>query len=138
MQDETTDSADYFVREQAYLRDTYAALRKETRELETYTLLAVGAIWSWCAANSGTGHIAYLVWLPVVIVGLFGMRAFGVYLHMRALNRYLSTLESRLCDSTGWMHFAAASDYRWIWPATAFVFWVTLTVLTLLVPFVLR
>jgi len=134
------DMPDYLVKEADHLRARYGELRRETRALETYTLTAVGVIWSWCAANGESTHSDYLVWLPVPVVLLFGIRALGISLLMSTVGSYLLRLESTftdLPDELGWERFSRKDRAMTIWPFTAYAFWGSLSVLSVVAPFVL-
>ena len=129
---------EYLIKESEYLRKIYEDFRKETKALEKYTLLAIGGIWSWCIANyTSNNNIYYLTWLPVIIVSLLGFRAFGIYMQMKTVKKYLIRLESSINGmpkEIGWERFLLNEPLRVIWPLTAFMFWITLTILTIVAP----
>ncbi len=136
MNDQFISSSEYLVKEIEYLRRTFSDLRNETRALETYTLLSVGAIWSWYATNSSSSQVDFVLWLPFIVVNLFGIRALGVYMQMRTIRKYLEKLEAtlNLPGELGWEHFLNVHKTRAIWPITAFAFWITLSILTSITP----
>jgi hypothetical protein len=139
MNNRLNNTEEYLNNEINFLRTNFADLRKETRALETYTLISVSAIWSWCAANSNSSHVIYLIWLPVLMVILFGIRAFGVYLQMITIKRYLVEIENNtISNDFGWEKFQRNSKLREIWPITAFAFWIILSVVTLIAPTLFR
>ena len=134
--DQFSRSLEYLEKEVDYLRSTYSEHRKETRALETYALLAVGAVWSWCATNSSYSQVPFVLWVPFIIANLFGIRAFGVYMQMRTIQKYLANLEKteKLPCELGWEDFIGKDYTRAIWPITAFIFWGTLCILTSIAP----
>lgn len=139
MNEQGSNSSEYLDKEIDYLRNTYLALRKETRDLESYTLLAIGVIWSWFATNSNATHAVFIVWLPLILVQLFGIRALGVFMQMRTIRKYLKQIENdKLPSGSGWENFLEQDKARFIWPITAFSFWTALTILAIIVPFLIR
>jgi hypothetical protein len=72
-----TDITEYIIKESEHVRKVYDDRINQTRTLERYSLLATGAIWSWCATNLASTAVQILIWLPAVITFLFGVRAWG-------------------------------------------------------------
>ncbi len=133
MNESDNNSSEYLVKEVDYLRSTYVELRKETRALETYAILTVGAFCSWYIKDSGVFQNTILLWLPHMISLLFSLRAIGVYMQMCTIRKYLVKLESHLArpKDFGWEQFLNDNWTRGIWPATAIVFWTSLNIITL-------
>ena len=133
MNESVNSSLEYLAKEIDYLRSTYLELRKETRALETYAILTVGAFCSWYIKDSGTFQDTILLWLPHIISLLFSVRAIGVYMQMRTIRKYLEKLEvnSALPENLGWEGFLNQEWTRAIWPITAIIFWTSLNLITL-------
>jgi hypothetical protein len=84
----------------------YKALRKEieiylseSRSLERYTIIAVGAIWGWLITNHNDN---LMVWtIPVVLTVLAVGRRIGMNEHFKKLGAYIAEIESKF-GVTGW------------------------------------
>ncbi len=102
--DKTTIERDFFVKEIEYLRNGIDESIRETRSLERYSLLVTGAIWSWCAAAQGSPGLNVIVWLPSFLVGLFGIRAWGIAKEIKTIDKYLDRVEGilGLPEGLGW------------------------------------
>jgi hypothetical protein len=61
-------------------------------------------------------------------------------MQMRTIKKYLEKLEAavKLPGELGWENFLNKDKTRTIWPVTAFAFWTTLSVLTIIVPTLLK
>ena len=64
------DLSDYMVRESEHVRKVYDDRINQTRALEKYSLLATGAIWSWCATNLDSPAVHILIWNPSYLISL--------------------------------------------------------------------
>ncbi len=145
MKNQENSSSEYLAKEIDYLRSTYLELRKETRDLEMYAIVTVGAIWSWYVTtiSSGKDHtnysivLDYILWLPHMVAILFGARAMGVYMQMRRTKKYLEVLEenANLPAEVGWEKYLNHDWSRAIWPITAVAFWSLLSIFTGIVAF---
>mgnify|MGYP000409085972 CR=1 FL=1 len=133
-------SWEYFQKETEYLRNIYVDLRKETRSLEVYSLMMVGAIWSWCASNPTSTTVFYLAWLAFIATSLFGMRSLGIYFQMRTIREYLLEIESFYDteNDIGWEQFQNKEPLRVIWPVTSIIFWAILSISTSLFPYLVE
>ena len=121
----------YLLKEAEFLRNIYNERAKETRLLERYSLLATGAIWSWCAANPDEQATKLLLWVPAIITCVFGVRAYSIGRIMRATREYLASLESKLGlpKDFGWGHQLKQQEPGQLY--TALMFWFILQVFTL-------
>ena len=121
----------YLLKEAEFLRNVYSERAKETRLLERYSLIATGAIWSWCAANLDAPALELLLWIPAIITCLFGVRAYSIYRAMDATRDYLISIESKfgLPNDFGWGHQLKQQEQGPLY--TALTFWFILQGLTL-------
>jgi hypothetical protein len=127
--------AEITIKEMEYVRNAYDERVNQTRVLERYSLLATGAIWSWCATNVEAPEIALLKWMPAIITFLFGMRAWGNAKAIVSAKDYLTKLEKylELPEEIGWgRHLSKNQEPRLV--ITAYLFWGILQSLTILVP----
>ena len=117
---ESTD--EYLVKEAEFLRNVYSERAKETRLIERYALIAAGAIWSWCATHLDAPTLKLLVWVPPIMTGLFGLRAYAIYRAMITTRNYLATLESKLNlpEGFGWGHHLRAQERGQLYTSLAF------------------
>src|SRR5689334_1936758 len=117
-------SADEFLaKELDHVRQVYADAIQEISTIERYSVAAAAAIWSWCAAHITDPGVSTLLWLPVAVAILFGLRAWGIFQRMSAASSYLLTLERRmkLPAGIGWEHHRAPSTR--LRTVTGFLFW---------------
>jgi hypothetical protein len=134
--------------EQEFLLKEYESLKAETlsrteeaRTLERLSAGAVAGVLSWFAAS----HLAFglIWWTPVAIAILGFVRAYARANKMELTNTYLRKLECHFLpkekpfDELGWCHFQKKSKDRQLSNATI-SFWVTLLIITLGAPFLLR
>lgn len=58
---------------------------------------------------------------------------------MRTIKKYLFILESSIDGmpkELGWEKYLMSDPLRAIWPLTAFVFWITINIVSIIVPFI--
>ncbi len=130
---------DYFTKEVEQLRGMYAENAKEIWDSERYCLLATGAIWSWSAAHPGDPGGRLLLWAPVLITGLFGLRAWGTYKKMTLIRTYLAELEREIAlpNNLGWERRFSSEAARFR-TTTAYAFWFLLFAIDVVVATVFR
>ena len=116
---------EFLLLEVQYVRSLHTEAARETRALETYATLASGAIWSWVIANHDAPGRSILLWVPLAITQLLGMRAWVVYRLMRTMRKYLVALEATasLPNGLGWECFHTNAPGRRLRVATAVAFW---------------
>jgi hypothetical protein len=85
-------ASEFLLKEYEAVRREMDAAVKETRTLERYALVAVGAIWSWVVA-SDRPEFDPLKWLPALLVGFLAFRAVALTLHVDFIARYLAKAE---------------------------------------------
>ena len=129
------DLSDYMVRESEHVRKVYDDRINQTRALEKYSLLATGAIWSWCATNLDSPAVHILIWLPAVITFLFGVRAWGNAKAIYMTREYLAKIEDSISlpKDVGWGRHLRDNDEPRL-ALTAYFFWGILQLLTFLIP----
>jgi len=129
------DLADYIVKESEHVRKVYDDRINQTRTLERYSLLATGAIWSWCATNLDSPAVQILIWLPAVITFLFGVRAWGNAKAIYMTREYLAKIENSISlpENIGWGRHLRDNDEPRL-ALTAYLFWCILQLLTILIP----
>jgi hypothetical protein len=136
---EVTEIKDAFLLSEAeYLRKVYYDSDKEIGVLERYALVASGAIWSWCAANADSAVFPVLVWLPLLLQILFGLRAWGIYRMMITTRRYLAEVEEKtvgLSKDLGWGRYLSQHG-RGLRVATGYLFWAVLHAISILIALV--
>ncbi len=129
-------NSEYLINEANYLRESFDTSAKEIGMLERYALLTTGTIWAWIVSNvdNSAFNIEYIIWLPLFIQVLFGLRAWSVYNDMRALLNYISEIEKsfKLTSNLGWAQYWTRnrSKYR---STTGYVFWIILNLATILI-----
>jgi len=132
-------SQEYLKKETEYLRNTYFYYVKETRNLEIYSLMMVGGVWSWCVSNTVSASAFYLAWLAFIAINLFGVRSLGIYLQMRSIEEYLLKIESsyKIDSGMGWEQFNNSKRNRMVWAITSILFWTILSIATSVFPFLI-
>jgi len=125
------DAVAFLTKECEHLRQTYYESIKEIQTLERYCLVTVGAIWSWCAANLSQPSSQIVIWIPVLIAPLFGLRAWGIYRTLAAMRRYLHRVEAafQLPDALGWERYHGEHPDP-VQVASGYAFWIALQALT--------
>ncbi len=125
----------YLLHELAHVRAIEAQAARETRALETYATLASGAVWSFAVLNLDAPGFLGLIWLPMIVTQLLGLRAVSIYGIMRAMRRYLVRVETRVAlpEGLGWEQFFGPAPQRKTRVTTAIVFWVLLSLSNLTV-----
>jgi hypothetical protein len=129
-----TNLAEYLLKESEHLKKVYDESAKEISILERYALVATGAIWSWCAANVKSPVFHVLIWVPLIIQILFGLRAWGIYQSMVSTREYLERIEMtvQLPEGLGWGRFLKQHS-RGLRVSTSYAFWIALHIITLVV-----
>jgi hypothetical protein len=129
------DLSEYLVKESEHVRKVYDDRINQTRTLERYSLLATGAIWSWCATNLDSPAVQILIWLPAVITFLFGVRAWGNAKAIYMTRDYLIKIENRISlpENIGWGKHLRDNDEPRL-ALTAYLFWGILQIITILIP----
>lgn len=129
-------SHQYLMSEAEYMRKIFEDSAKWIEVLERYSLLVTGAIWSWVAANISNTEfqIKYIIWLPVLVQFLFGVRAWSISKDMASMIDYLKKIETKiqLPDNLGWATYwdTNRSRYR---DVTGYLFWGVLQCISLIV-----
>lgn len=124
MKDVTVSPSDYLLGESEHLRTLYRESAQETWTLERYAMAATALVWSWCAAHLDAPGFRLLIWTPVIITIVLGLRAWSIYRNMAVACQYLARLESALGlpEELGWeRHLARHRNPLRI--ATAYLFW---------------
>ncbi len=109
---------------------------KESRSLERYALTLTGGIWAWLAVNSQEHPVhPYAVWLPLLLVFLFFLRAVALYLHTNDIADHLKDTEKLAFNvpfHLGWeQKFKEKGKFK---RATFWLFWILLLAATIVVP----
>ena len=138
----TSSDREFLVDEVKQVREDYQSFIEETRRLERYAIVVVGATWSWCASNTGSFEFSLLVWFPAAAVTLFGLRAAAIHVQARAARHYLVKVEHALGvpKTLGW----GADQNRQsggipaVVAITAYLFWVVVSIGTVVVPLMLH
>lgn len=91
-----------------FLLEEYEALRKETelyitetRAVERYTIIAIGAVWAWLSANRIEHLVAWMI--PLILTIGVGLRDLTVVLHFNGLNKYICRTGAAF-RVKGWEH----------------------------------
>ena len=134
-------SFDISAEEWKELRAEVLGLVEETRKLEILAVGASGAVYTWLATHvSPATNFGLLPWFIPVLFVLFGaLRSWSLSKHIGVASDYLKALESELSQERsnvlGWeLRF---NKHRGITYWSAVIFWVTLLVITALIPFIL-
>jgi hypothetical protein len=138
----TSSDREFLVDEVEQVRKDYQSLIEETRRLERYAIVVVGATWSWCASNTDNFAFSLLVWFPAAAVTLFGLRAAAIHVQARAARHYLVKVEHALGlpNELGW----GADQNRQsggipaVVAITAYAFWAVVSIGTVVVPLIMH
>lgn len=122
----------YLMDEINFVRESYLNGVEDIRKLERYAVVIVATIWSWSAANIGNPAVAIIVWIPLVTVLLFGIRAWSISLQLRAHQEYLTTVEKDvdLPEGLGWQQNRPSGPAK-TRIVTGYLFWATLQILAI-------
>ena len=82
----------------------YSKRAQEIRETERFTMIACAAIWSWSAAHTNSPAIKYLMWFPVILSVVLGLRCLTIFLAMVSTRKYLFEIEKQIeiPEGFGW------------------------------------
>lgn len=127
-------SNEYLLKEFELLRKVYDESAKETRILERYSLLTSVAIWSWYLTSVDKPDNTFLIWIPAIVTLLLGLRAWGIYVYMISVKEYITKVEIayELPENLGW-ELNSKHHLPPLRVITAFVFWIALQALTIIV-----
>jgi len=103
-------------------------------EIERYALTLTGGIWAWGIPQANKGFAA-VMWLPLGLNLLFGLRALALYRHVNRISGYLLLVERKLWggERQGWEnYFRKNTDPLTL--ITAYVFWGSLILASLILP----
>ncbi|HVT56783.1 MAG TPA: hypothetical protein VHR45_00140 [Thermoanaerobaculia bacterium] len=122
-----------------FLLEEFKALRKEiddsvgeTRLLERVALIATGAIWAWLAEKNRLNY--WLIWSPLVIIVLSGLRSLAIFHRIKMLGLYLNSMEVKyLQPPYGWEHSKFHREHHLI-SMSAVIYWIILVILAIAVP----
>jgi hypothetical protein len=97
-------NSSWIVEESKFIRDLYYRRSQEIRETERFTMIACAAIWSWSAANTNSPAIKYLMWFPVILTVVLGLRCMTIFLAMVSARKYLFKIEKQteISGGFGW------------------------------------
>ena len=136
------DSINYLLEESKFIRSSYDSSIEETRKLERYALTLTGLTWGWYIANYGEPGYNLLIWFPCFVCFTFGIRSAAIHYRSVLLLRYLEIIESNydLPDNTGFggFHLGLSQGPPVMIAVSAYVFWIVLQIVTILVPFLLN
>ena len=134
MKNLSVKSAKYILKEFELPRKVYDESAKETRILERYSLLTAVAIWSWYLTIIDKPESKFFIWIPAIVTLLLGLRAWGIYVYVVSIKNYIAKLEiaHELPGNLGWER-SSKHHLPPLRVITAFVFWITLQALTIIV-----
>jgi hypothetical protein len=91
-------AVDWEERQAAFRLEEYKALRKEieiytqeSRALERYTIVALGATWAWLIVNKVHEWVPWTI--PPLLVVAVALRGLGFLAHFRHMGEYLAEVE---------------------------------------------
>jgi hypothetical protein len=135
-------SIDFHIKEWEALREEVRWQVDHTRRLELATVAGLGFYYAWFASTKS--HIpSYIVLsIPVLLVSLAGLRAWGTLIRTQQIDSYVRTIERKFCLATdgliGWeCTFENKFPTSSLFKRTATLFWLASFVLTVLALFVL-
>jgi len=140
--DLTQPDREFLLKELEQVRKDYEGFIEETRRLERYAIVVIGATWSWCASHEDSFAFSLLVWFPAVACALFGSRAAAIHIQARAARRYIAKVERalELPIELGWAadQMQQSTGIPAVVAITAYVFWFVVSVGTIAVPLIFR
>jgi hypothetical protein len=89
--DEKQAEADFRLEEYKALRKEIEIYVQESRALERYAIIGVGAIWVWLIANKVHDWVPWLI--PLLLTLAVAARGFSVLSQCRQLGSYLADVE---------------------------------------------
>ncbi|MCP5007371.1 MAG: hypothetical protein GY941_26050 [Planctomycetes bacterium] len=128
----------YLLSEAEYTRKTFEDSAKWIENLERYSLLVTGGIWTWVASNLNNPNFqtSYIIWLPLFVQSMFGFRAWCIYKDMVSMIDYLKIVETtlELPNNLGWATYWDKKRSR---PrvVSSYLFWCILHCITAIVAF---
>jgi hypothetical protein len=127
-------SRQFLLEEYKVLKEEISLLLQEIRKLEMAGAIAVAAILSWFASQSMQPGPAW--YIPALIPPLAGLRSWALYLRVRQLSKYISSIESVSLKGYGGPSGWESSDKRVTAGilASAVIFWLALHVAALAAP----
>jgi hypothetical protein len=131
-----TPSSEFHLQEFDALRHEMDESVKAIWDIERYILLITGGIWAWSIPQSGTAFKG-VMWLPLGLNLLFGLRALALYRHVNRISNYLLLVEKRLRadEHVGWEHyFRKHTDPFTV--GTAYVFWICILLASVILPLI--
>lgn len=128
----------FYLQEHATLRTEIENDKQHLRKLETYAVVATGAIWSWLWAHGEQG--LELAWFIPIFLGVFGfLQTKGIVADIKARAAYLRELEgavSRSGDLAGWENFLHLRRGKNDPSVVDWVFWGVFVVFAVVGPFI--
>ena len=128
---------DFRLKEYEAVRREMDEAVKETRTLERYALVAVGAIWSWIVASRKPEYVV-LMWLPALLVGFLAFRALLLTNHVTFIANYIIEIEKlfALPDLPGFeTRFKGKGTLK---RCSAYFFWLLLVLVSVIIPWVCK
>lgn len=121
---------EYAIEEYKALRIELMALTAESRQLEILALVAIGGLYSWFVTQSLVFGIVWFV--PTLFPLLSGLRAYSLYQRLKDIGHYLYQNEKKW-QCLGWENYFSTQVKGRI-ANTAFIYWLTLLLVTLISP----
>lgn len=124
-------SDEFHLKEYECLRREIEVILQDTRSLEKYIVVTIGAIWAWLHSIKS----ADWMWcIPCVFAILGATRAFGINKSFEVFHAYILKLEesfSKTGTPEGWEHFLETHDTGF--SKGSVLFWVLLILSTIIV-----
>jgi hypothetical protein len=130
-------SLDYLIQEVRLLREEMTKSMDEARLLERYSLLATSVLWTWAVSNMNNPPYKLVMWLPLLITSLFSLRVLSLHRHTRFTGQYITMVEKQFSipESLGWHRYYRKEGDSFV-ALTGYFFWLSLILVTIIVPIV--
>lgn len=129
---------DLYFEQYKLLRDEIMHHNSAIQKLEVYAIAFIAALYAWLSAN---GLVDIRVWFIGLFIPIFfGIRSYALLHRIRQIAEYLRDIEKIIFkdDSLeGWERTFKAKYSKGIVSSISKAFWLVLTIVTILAPFVL-
>ena len=132
---------EFHLREYESLRKEIEFATQEMRSIETYVLIATGAVWTWLAsANSEPPFAKIAWWIPLLFAVLGALKTFALYRGIERMSSYIQKLEQYFCNtrvSSGWETHVHTREVRENFlNIYMYIFWIIMIAISIVVPLI--
>ena len=130
----------YLLAEYKTLRDEIGSLGKDMRTISTYSILALGWIWSWLILNLSNDRIDILRFLPALIVLVIFFFTKSIGRDIRMIGGYLHKVELffSLPAGIGWENHLSQNRWAKSRKFLEYAYWAILLIANIVAGFYLK